>query len=124
MKLVIWIAGGLTAVAAGTASAQQPTYKRDLPDSLMRFAKVTEAQAVAKVHQRIPTGRITALEMEREKSALIYSFDVTVPGKTGTEEVNIDAVTGKMWPLEHESAAAERRESAAEKRSAPKTRKP
>jgi uncharacterized membrane protein YkoI len=101
----------LIAVAA-PAAAQQPTYKRDLPDSLAREAKVSETVAVAVAHKAVPKGEVTAIELEREGGRLIYSMDVKTKGKSGTDEVNVDAKTGKMvGKVQHESAAAEKAEA-------------
>jgi len=33
---------------------------------------------------------------------LIWSFDLTVAGKPGVEEVEVDALTGKIVGVEHE----------------------
>lgn len=110
--------------SATTVAAQQPSYKREVPDSLARRAKVSEAAAVATAQRRIPSGKIQALELEREKGRIIYSFDVKVPGKSGTEEVNVDAATGKIIGVEHESTAAERKEAAADSARAKATKKP
>jgi len=119
--IAIVLAAG--AIATPARAQQQPTYKRELPDSLVSAAKVTEAAAVATAQKRVPKGKIQSLELEREKGKLIYSFDMKVPGKSGVEEVNVDANTGKVLAVAHESAAAEKKEAATEakeKKAAPK----
>jgi hypothetical protein len=62
----------------------------------------------------VPTGTIKSVELEREHGALIYSHDLIVPGRKGVEEVNVDAMTGKVISQEHESLAAERKETTRE----------
>ena len=99
---------------ARSATAQAPTYQRDLPDSLVAQATVTEAAALATAQRRVRRGTVAALELEREKGVLMYSFDFKVPGKTGIDEVNVDAKTGAVLHVEHESPAAEQKEAAAD----------
>jgi uncharacterized membrane protein YkoI len=64
----------------------------------------------------VPRGRIRSAELEREHGRLIYSFDITVPGRAGVEEVQISALTGRLISRRHESPAAERREARREMR--------
>ena len=123
MKLAILVVS-LSLVAAGTISAQQPTYKRDVPAKLARRAKVKEADAVALARRAVPAASIAALELENEGGKLIYSFDMKTPGKDGIDEVNVDAITGKqVGAIQHESSASERTESAAEKKAAAQKKK-
>ena len=92
----------LLAGASTAAGAQAPAYTRDVPDSLLKTAKITEARAAAIAQQQVPNGKIRGLELEREHGALIYSFEIKVAGKPGITEVNVDAMTGHVGPLEHE----------------------
>lgn len=126
MKYTSLVAGFAAMFVAVPAAHAQATYKRDLPDSLMKQVKITEEIAAATAQKRVPKGTIQGVEIEREKGKLIYSYELKVAGKTGTEEVNVDAVTGKVVAHEHESAAAEKKEAAAEAKPAkPKpTKKP
>jgi hypothetical protein len=81
----------------------------------MRAARAT---ALAKV----PNGKIQTAELEREHGKLIYSFDIRVPGKSGIEEVQVDAVNGKVVSMVHESPKAERKEAQLDKQEAEKGR--
>lgn len=117
---------GLAAMAAmaATLPGQQPSYKRDLPDSLAKQAKITETAAIAVAKKVVPKGDVTSIELEREGGRLIYSMDVKTAGKSGSDEVNVDAKTGKMvGRVQHESAKAEAAEAKAEKAEAKKTAK-
>ena len=40
----------------------------------------------------------------------MYSFDVARKGKAGVDEVKVDAVTGEVASVKHESAADEAKE--------------
>lgn len=124
MNKEILTAMAVAALAAHGAQAQA-AYKRDLPDSLKGKAKIEESAAAKTALAKVPKGTIEGVELEREKGKLMYSYDIKVPGKSGIEEVNIDATTGKVLAHEHESAAAEKKEAAAEaKEKAAKPKKP
>lgn len=113
---------GLTVAAVvllgGTARAQA-SYKKAIPDSLAKEAKISEEAAATTARKRVPNGVIQAVELERENKKLIYSYELKVPGRSGVEEVNIDAVTGKLLTAEHESPAAEKAEQAKDRAKAP-----
>ena len=124
MKLVPLAAIAAIAIAGSIAGAQV-SYKKDLPDSLTKLAKVTEDAAAATAQARVPKGKIQGVELERENGKLIYSYDIKTAGKSGIDEVNIDAMTGKIIAFAHESPAAEKKEAAQDaKAKAAKTKKP
>jgi len=104
----------LTVVTLGcaVAASAQTTYKKDIPAKLAKDAKVDEATAAAMAKARMPNATIRSVELEREHGRLIYSYDMTIAGKSGVEEVNVDAVTGKVIGAEHETAADEKTEAA------------
>jgi uncharacterized membrane protein YkoI len=86
-------------------NAQQIT--TDLPDSLAAKAKVSEPVARAKAKARVPLGTPTAVELERENGHLQYSYDLTVPGRKDITEVNVDAITGAVLSVHHETPDAD-----------------
>ena len=51
-------------------------------------------------------GTIKSSELEKEKGRWIYSFDIST-GKGKITEVNVDAYSGKIVGIEHESAKKE-----------------
>ncbi|MEO6211516.1 MAG: PepSY domain-containing protein [Gemmatimonadaceae bacterium] len=107
-----------TVVGAQSTAAQAPQYKRDVPDSLAKAATVTEAAATATAQKRIPHGTIQAMELERENGHLMYSYDFKVTGKPGIDEVNVDAMTGKVLHVAHEGPVQEKKEAADDARAA------
>ena len=120
-KIMMAAAGVLAAFSmcgAQSVSAQGTQYKRDVPDSLAKEATVSEADATAAAQKRVPKGTVTAMELEREHGHLLYSYDFKTPGKTGIDEVNVDAKTGKVLHVAHESPATEKKEAAADAREA------
>ena len=120
-----WTIALIAAFMLATLNAYaQTTYKKDIPSALAKEAKVDEATAAAAARARVPNGIIRSVELEREKGRLIYSYDFTVTGKKGVEEVNVDAASGKVVATEHESAATERTEAAQEATAKKGTKKP
>lgn len=109
---------------AGSASAQstqgtQP--KTDIPPALAKHAKISLDSARAIAMKRVTNATIASQELERENGHLIYSFDMQVPGKSGIEEVNVNALNGHIIAVSHEGPAAEKKEAAAEKKEGNKT---
>jgi len=117
IKQTLISAALLAGAALAPLAAQGPTpkYKRDLPAKLLKQAKVAEVDAAKTAMTRVPNARIEAVELENEGGRLIYSYELKVPGKSGIEEVNVNAKTGSVVNTEHESAAAEGKEAKAEK---------
>ena len=108
----------LTLGAAATASAQaaKATTKKEATSqaALRKEAKIAEADARKTALAAVPGGKVQSHELEREKGKLIYSYDIKVAGKSGIEEVNIDAMTGEIVAHEHEDAKTEAKEKKAE----------
>ena len=104
--------------AAGVASAQAtkaPAKKAaESQASLRKEAKIAEADARKTALAAVPGGKVQSHELERENGKLIYSYDIKVAGKSGIEEVNVDAMTGAIVAHEHEDAKKEATEKKAE----------
>ena len=86
--------------------------------SLASQARVSRDSAQKLALAQVPGGRIVEGELEREKGKLIWSFDIRTTGKSGIDEVQIDAVSGALVSNEHETPRQERAEAAADKRAA------
>ena len=67
---------------------------------------------------RVPGGTVHKGVLEEEDGKLIYSFEIKVPGKSGIEEVNVDAKSGKVVSVEHETDAQIAAEAAKEAKAA------
>jgi uncharacterized membrane protein YkoI len=107
------------ALAAGSASAQSAV-KTTGSAKLKAAAKISDDSARAVAMATVPNATIRSAELEREHGKLIYSFDMKVAGKSGIEEVNVDAVTGKLIAHEHETPKAEKKEAMMEQKEAAK----
>ena len=121
------ITTGLSLLAAATLGAQAPTKtpsakpvaavthtsaapRKETQAQLRKEAKITMAQARATALKEVPNGRIRSSELERENGNLIYSFDIKLAGKSGIEEVQVNAVTGAVVSHQHETSKMEAKE--------------
>ena len=105
---------GASAFVAAPLFAQSVKVSEEKP-GLLKKAKITADAATATALAKVPGGKVDKAEIENEKGKLIYSFDIKVAGKSGIEEVAIDAMTGAVIGVEHEDAAAEAKEAKADK---------
>jgi uncharacterized membrane protein YkoI len=95
-----------TAPATKTSTAP----RKETQAELRKEAKITVAQARATALKEVPNGRVRSSELERVNGTLVYSFDIKVPGKSGIEEVQVNAVTGAVASHEHETSKMEAKE--------------
>ena len=79
---------------AGRLVAQD--VKRDVPDSLVSQAKISEDSARAVALKRVP-GTVQSVELTRApRGRLLYEFGIQRAGRKGTTEVEVNATTGKI----------------------------
>jgi uncharacterized membrane protein YkoI len=112
-----------TMQASKTGTKHRTMKKAESKEDLQKEAKISEATARATALKEVPNGTVKSSELEREKGKLVYSYDITVPGKTGVQEVNVSAIDGSVVGKLHESAKTESKEAAEEakgKKTAPK----
>ena len=122
MKRSILVAAAALIVAA-TAGAQAsksatdskpPKYKKHLPKTLVKEAKITETQAADAALKAVPGAAIDNMSLEKEKDGkLMYAYDLKTKGKAGYDEVHIDAMTGTVVSTSHETKAEEKAEKKA-----------
>ena len=89
--------------------------KKETQTDLQKEAKISEPDARATALKEVPNGTVKSEELEREKGKLVYSYDISVPGKSGVEEVKVSAIDGSIVGKIHESAGTEKKEAAAKK---------
>jgi uncharacterized membrane protein YkoI len=100
------------ALSATDASAQTT---HETQAQLKAQAKISMAAAKTSALSKVPGGWVKASELEREHGHLLYSFDIATKGKTGIDEVQIDAITGKqVGGVVHETPKDEMKEAKAE----------
>ena len=101
--------------AVASVSAAQSVKVTETKPGLLKRAKISSDSAVAVARAKLPKATISSAEIEEEDGKLIFSFDMKTTGKSGIDEVNVDALTGKMvGKVQHESAADEKKEAADE----------
>ena len=91
------------ALAQAPTQPARPTYKREVSARLLARAKVSEDSALKIAMARIPGAAVQAVELENEHGHLIWSWELKLAGKTGIEEVNVDALDGSIVGVEHEN---------------------
>ena len=96
-------------VAAPAAPARHETMKQ-----LRAEAKIPEKAARITALAQVPGGKVKSGELERENGKLLYSFDIATKGKSGIDEVQIDAITGTVLSNKHETPAMEKDEAKAD----------
>lgn len=117
----IMLLGSFSASAAELKCSIHPA-KGTADSALPSMAKIKQADAkntaLAGYKGRSPT--VSEGELEVESNCLIYSFDIRLVGKTGVEEVMVDAGTGSIISRKHETPKQEADEAAADKAAAAK----
>ena len=98
----------LSALMAGLAGRVYAEPKAH--EDLAKEAKISEADARKVALARAP-GQVQSEELEREHHHLIYSYDIKQAGKSGITEVQVDAKSGKIVSVQHETPAKEKQES-------------
>ena len=99
---------------SGKTATTRKVRKAETQATLQKEAKISEATARATALKEVPNGTVKSSELEREHGKLIYSYDITVPGKTGIDEVNVNAIDGSVVAKQHETPKAEKKEAAQE----------
>src|SRR5205823_11902610 len=95
--------------ASTTAKPHKRMKKAESQAALQKEAKISEADARATALKEVPNGSVKSEELEREHGKLIYSYDITVPGKSGIDEVNINAIDGTVVRSEERRVGKEGR---------------
>ena len=97
------------AAAAADLNCSIKAKKTATKAQMSTMAKVKEEAAkkaaIDKVNAKGSTVSKGGLEVE--EGCLVYTYDIKVPGKSGVEEVFVDAGTGAVLKVEHESAVKE-----------------
>jgi hypothetical protein len=105
----------LTVAMGSPVLAAQSVRMAESKPGLLKQAKITADSAFAVAKAALPKATISSAEIEQENGKLIYSFDMKTAGKSGIDEVNVDALTGKLvGKVQHESAADEKKEADAD----------
>ena len=105
-----------TAMSKKAAHAHHMVKVKEATPGLAAQATISADSAQKLALAQVPKGRIAEAELEEEKGTLVYSYDIKTHGKSGIDEVQIDAKTGALVSNSHENAAAEKKEMADDKK--------
>ena len=81
---------------------------------LKKMAKISLETAQKAALAKQP-GTVSKSELEVEDGCLVYSFDIKIAGKSGAQEILVDAGNGKVLSSKHESAMKEAAEKMGDK---------
>ncbi|OLC88972.1 MAG: hypothetical protein DMD38_11330 [Gemmatimonadetes bacterium] len=85
-------------LAAGNLAAQD----RNVPDSLVAKAKISEDSARAIALKRVP-GDVQGVTLAKMKTRLVYTFKVQRKGRPGLTDVQVNAASGHVIGVRRES---------------------
>ncbi len=121
----------LTLLAVGAPSVSAPLYSQGgtsqkkakkaesaVKDSMKTEAKIGRKEAEAIALKEVPRGKVKVHSLDRVNGQLVRTFDITVKGKPGVEEVVVDAMTGKVLKHEHVSSVVDAKERRADRKAA------
>lgn len=106
------------AMAKKASSAQHTVKVKEATPGLAAQATISADSAQKIALAQVSRGRVREAELEEENGTLVYSYDIKVRGKSGVEEVQVDAKTGAVVSTKHETAKTEAKEAAGEKKAA------
>jgi len=103
------IIGFMTAAVLVAAPNSHPVACKEASPGLQVQARISCAAARHKAIESIGGKylRVVSAELEEESGRLVYSFDIARRGRTGVDEVQVDAHSGKVVSTKRESAKDE-----------------
>jgi uncharacterized membrane protein YkoI len=104
-SIVLTLAGTLVCLALASGCATHESQA-----SLQSQAKVTKEQAQQIALAKVPGGTVKEAEIEKEHGKVIWSFDIATAGTKDITEVQVDANTGDVVAVEHETPADQEKE--------------
>ena len=106
------LATALVALAGVGLPVQAQAPRHESQAALRAEAKISMRVARKTALALVPGGRVRSSELERENGHLLYSFDIATRGKSGIDEVQIDALSGaQVGTVVHESKTDEKAEA-------------
>src|SRR6185369_8392988 len=106
------VARSVIALALATSWALCNLWAQQSKAELLKQARVTKHQAKKIALARVKRGAIKCVELEKENGVLIWSVDVTQPGKRDLTDVCVDAATAKITSVNVETPTFEKEEIA------------
>jgi hypothetical protein len=107
--------GPIIALALAVSCARSNLWAQPSRAELLNQACVTKHQAERIALARVKSGAIKCASLEKANGALIWSVDVTQPGKKDITDVWVDATTAKVTAVNVETPIFEKEEIAEDK---------
>ena len=85
----------LAGLSLGAASLSAQDATRNVPDSLVAKAKISEDSARAIALKRVP-GTVESTALRSRRGRLSYVFGIQRSGRTGTTNVTVNAMNGRV----------------------------
>ncbi len=105
------------AMAKKAHTAQATMKVKEESAGLAAQATISADSAQKVALGQVSRGWVRTAELEQHDGTLVYSYDIKSRGKSGVDEVLVDAKTGAVVSKTHETAAAEAKEMKGEKAS-------
>ncbi len=114
-----------TTTLAAPCTIKPPVGASDAQLAKLATVSKSDAEKIALTKFKAPAkATIASAELEAEHGCLIWSFDVHTAGKSGIQEVNVDAGNGHIISSTHEGPRKEAMEKIEEKKEATVKPKP
>jgi peptidase YpeB-like protein len=109
------IKGSIIALALAVNCPPSNLWAQQSGADLLNQACVTKHQAKRIALARVKSGTIKCAKLEKKNGVLIWSVDVTRPGKKDLTDVWVDATTAKITSVNVETPTFEKEEIAEDK---------
>lgn len=86
------------------------TEKHEDQIKLQAEAKISKEKATKTALSLVPNGTVKESALEKEHGKLIWSFDIATQGSKDITEVQVDAITGKVFSTEKETPKEQSKE--------------
>jgi Peptidase propeptide and YPEB domain len=106
------IARSVIALAFGASWPPFNLWAQQSEAELLNQARVTKHQAKRIALTKVKHGTVKCVELEKDDGVLMWSVDITQPGKKDLTDVWIDATTGKITVINLETPTFEKEEVA------------
>jgi uncharacterized membrane protein YkoI len=93
------IVGFMPAVSAGHAQGPVPIHEETA--GLLSQATIPPALARLTAFGEVPGAQLIAAEIRQQGNRLVYAFELNFAGRSGNEQVQIDARTGQILCVEY-----------------------
>jgi hypothetical protein len=88
-------------IMLAVAVCSMPFLAPDQAGAQQLRAKVSPESAQSAALARVPNGTVQATQLKVERGTMVYIYDISAPGGSGLEEVQVSAVDGRVVSVQH-----------------------